>query len=87
MQPADGLPQPQRSLAFATVALTLFVGVLDGAIANIALPPITSDFGIQPADAVWIVNAYQLAVTMVLLPLAKLGEIIGYKRVYLSGLA
>ena len=87
MQPSDGLAQPQRSLAFATVALTLFVGVLDGAIANIALPPITSDFGIQPADAVWIVNAYQLAVTMVLLPLAKLGEVIGYKRVYLSGLA
>ena len=83
----DGLPQPQRIFAFATICLTLFIAVLDGAIANIALPPITEAFGIRPVDAIWIVNAYQLAVTMVLLPLASLGEIIGYKRVYLSGLA
>ncbi|ALN72077.1 hypothetical protein M673_05080 [Aureimonas sp. AU20] len=87
MQPLDGLAQPQRTLAFATVALTLFVAVLDGAIANIALPPITQSLGIRPVDAIWVVNAYQLAVTMMLLPLAKLGEVVGYKRVYLCGLA
>ncbi|MBB3948916.1 MFS transporter [Aureimonas jatrophae] len=83
----DGLPQPARSLAFATIALALFTAVLDGAIANIALPPITTQFGIRPADAVWVVNGYQLAITMALLPLASLGEILGYKRVYLGGLA
>ncbi len=83
----DGLPQPQRLLAFATICLTLFIAVLDGAIANIALPLITEAFGVPPVDAIWIVNGYQLAVTMVLLPLAALGEIIGYKRVYLGGLA
>ncbi len=87
MQHQDGLDQPQRTLAFATVALTLFVAVLDGAIANIALPPITQSLGIRPVDAIWVVNAYQLAVTMMLLPLAKLGEVVGYKRVYLWGLA
>ncbi|WP_082652360.1 MFS transporter [Aureimonas sp. AU12] len=87
MPPQDGLPQPQRSLAFATIALALFVAVLDGAIANIALPPITRELGIRPVDAIWVVNAYQLAVTMVLLPLASLGERIGYRRVYLGGLA
>ncbi len=87
MQHPDGLPQPQRGLAFATIALTLFVAVLDGSIANIALPPITQSFGIRPVDAIWVVNGYQLAVTMMLLPLAKLGEVIGYRRVYLGGLA
>ncbi|MBB3998521.1 MFS transporter [Aureimonas pseudogalii] len=87
MHPQDGLPQRQRNLAFATIALALFVAVLDGAIANIALPPITRELGIRPVDAIWVVNAYQLAVTMVLLPLASLGERIGYRRVYLGGLA
>ncbi|GGD86394.1 multidrug MFS transporter [Aureimonas endophytica] len=82
----DGLPQPQRSFAFATVALALFVAVLDSAVANIALPPITRELNIRPVDAIWVVNAYQLAVTMVLLPLASLGEIVGYRRVYLGGL-
>ena len=83
----DGLPQPQRLFAFATICLTLFIAVLDGAIANIALPSITEAFAIRPIDAIWIVNAYQLAVTMMLLPLASLGEIVGYKRIYLYGLA
>lgn len=87
MSMQDGLSQPQRSLAFATVALALTVAVLDGAIANIALPPIARELGIRPIDAIWIVNAYQLAVTMALLPLASLGEILGYRRVYLGGLA
>ncbi|MEF2071306.1 MFS transporter [Consotaella aegiceratis] len=83
----DGLPQPQRSLAFLTVAIALFLAVLDTAIANIALPPITQEFGIARTDAIWIVNGFQLAVTMVLLPFASLGEIVGYRRVYLGGVA
>ena len=40
----------------------------------------------SPAFSVWIVNGYQLAVTISLLPLASLGEIIGYRHVYLAGL-
>ncbi|KAB0681416.1 MFS transporter [Aureimonas leprariae] len=87
MQVHDGLPQPARGLAFATIGLALFIAVLDSAVANIALPPITRELRIQPVDAIWVVNSYQLAVTMVLLPLASLGEIVGYRRVYLGGLA
>jgi len=40
----------------------------------------------SPAFSIWIVNGYQLAITISLLPLASLGEIIGYRRVYLTGL-
>src|ERR1700722_18200838 len=39
-----------------------------------------------PAFSIWIVNGYQLAITISLLPLASLGEILGYRRVYLAGL-
>ncbi|WP_245414855.1 MFS transporter [Aureimonas flava] len=66
--------------------MTLFVAVLDGTVANVALPPITRDLGVSPVEAIWVVNGYQLAVTVLLLPLARLGEILGYRRVYLAGL-
>ena len=41
----------------------------------------------RPADSIWVVNAYQLTVTISLLPLASAGEIFGYRRVYRWGLA
>jgi DHA2 family multidrug resistance protein-like MFS transporter len=40
-----------------------------------------------PADSVWIVNAYQLAMVATLLPIAALGETLGYRRVYVAGMA
>ncbi|WP_426442627.1 MFS transporter [Bradyrhizobium genosp. P] len=83
---ADGLPQPQRNWAIFTIALGLVMAVIDGSIANVALPTIAKDLNASPAFSVWIVNGYQLAITISLLPLASLGEIIGYRRVYLAGL-
>jgi MFS transporter, DHA2 family, multidrug resistance protein len=85
--PHDGLPNPQRILAFTTLALAIGMAVLDGAIVNVALPTMAREFAIPPADAVWIVNAFLLAVTVSLLPLSALGDSIGYRRVYWPGLA
>src|SRR5690242_11456812 len=62
------------------------MAVMDGAIANVALPTIAQDLHATPAFSIWVVNGYQLAITISLLPLASLGEIIGYRRVYLAGL-
>ncbi len=83
---ADGLPQPQRNWAIVTIALGLVMAVMDGAIANVALPTIARNLNASPAFSIWIVNGYQLAITISMLPLASLGEIVGYRRVYLSGL-
>src|SRR6201992_876996 len=82
----DGLPLPQRNWAILTIALGLVMAVVDGAIANVALPTIAKALEASRAFSVWIVNAYRLAITISLLPLASLGEIIGYRRVYLAGL-
>src|SRR6201992_1543194 len=82
----DGLPQPQRNWAIVTIALGIIMAVVDGAIANVALPSIAHALDASPAFSIWIVNGYQLAVTISLLPLASLGEIIGYRRVYVAGL-
>jgi DHA2 family multidrug resistance protein-like MFS transporter len=82
----DGLPLPQRYWAILTIALGIVMAVVDGAIANVALPTIARDLNASPSFSIWIVNGYQLAVTISLLPLASLGEIVGYRRVYLAGL-
>ena len=83
----DGLPPPRRYWAIAAIILALAMSVLDSTIVNIALPSITRDFAVTPAASIWVVNAYQLAILMLLLPLASLGEIVGYRRVSQSGLA
>ncbi|MHA7684922.1 MFS transporter [Cupriavidus sp. PET2-C1] len=87
MQPHQGLPYPQRSWAILTVFCGLIMAVLDGSIANIALPSISRELAADPSSTIWVVNAYQLTVTVCLLPLSSLGDILGYKRVYRGGLA
>ena len=69
------------------VLLTIMMAVLDGTIMNVALPIIAQDQGVSPAHAIWVVTAYQLAIVVSLLPLAALGEAIGFRKVYLSGIA
>ena len=83
----DGLPIPRRYWSMASIWLALTMAVLDGAIANVALPTIARELGASPASSVWIINAYQLTITMLLLPLAALGDRIGYKCIYIPGLA
>ena len=85
--PSDGLQPPARTWAVLSIAMAISLTVLDSSIANIALPVIAHDFGAKPSEAIWIVNAYQLAIVVALLPLAGLSEIIGFRRVYVAGLA
>jgi len=84
--PHDGLPVRERMLAFLAIGLAMTMAVLDGAIVNVALPVMARDLDVDPSAAIFVVNAFQIAVTAALLPLASLGDILGYRRVYLSGL-
>ena len=83
----DRLPLPQRYWAILTLVTGLVVSVLDSSIANIALPTIAREIGASPAQSIWVINAYQLAIVVSLLPLASLGDIFGYRRIYVIGLA
>ena len=82
----DGLPVPRRYWSVAAIWLAMTMSVLDGAIANVALPTIGIELHASAASSIWIVNAYQLAITVTLLPLAALGDRLGYRRVYMAGL-
>ena len=87
MNPAeDGLPKPQRYWAILTLMVGLAMSCLDTAIVNVALPSIAKDLHTSAADSIWVVNAYQLAVMISLLPFASFGDIFGYRRVYRFGL-
>ena len=86
MKDLDGLPMPQRLGAIIAIALGVTMAVLDGMIANVALPTIADDLGTSAANSIWIVNAYQLVITMSLLSLASFGDLWSYRKVYLIGL-
>ena len=82
----DGLPVPRRYVAMLAIAIGITMAVLDGTVVNVALPSIARELGAPPAAAVWIVNAYQLAIVVTLLPLAAWGERIGYRGIYVAGI-
>lgn len=82
----DGLPPERRRWAVLAIFTALAMAALDTAVANIALPAIAADLQTTPADVIWVVNVYQIAMVATLLPLAALGEIVGHQRIYLWGL-
>ena len=83
----DGLPAPQRLRAMVVMVLGISVAVLDGTIVNLALPGIARELNASAAHSIWVINAYQIATLVLLLPLASLGDLVGYRRVYLCGMA
>jgi DHA2 family multidrug resistance protein-like MFS transporter len=81
----DGLPLPRRYLAIGALSLGSALIIIDGGVANIALPTIAHDLHVDSASVVSIVTIYQLMLVMLLLPFAGLGERIGLKRLYQGG--
>lgn len=73
-------------MAVAVLLLTIVVVVLDGTIANMALPSIAASLGTDASSTVWVVSSFQLAVLVALLPCGALGEIYGPRRVFMIGI-
>lgn len=78
---------PQQYLAVTAVLAAIMMGVLDGTIMNVALPTLSQEFETSPSDIIWVVNAYQLVVTMMLLSFAAMGDVFGYRRIFLTGVS
>jgi DHA2 family multidrug resistance protein-like MFS transporter len=83
----DGLHGAQRLLAMCALSIGVGMASLDTAIVNTALPGVGASLQATPAASVWIINIYQLAMIATMLPFAALGEIVGYRRVCIAGLA
>lgn len=74
-------------LAIASVLMALALVVLDASIVNVALPTLSRSLRVTAAASVLVVTAYQTALVMALLPCAALGESLGYRRVFIGGVA
>ena len=83
----DGLPLPRRYLAVAAMSFGSALVIIDGGVANVALPTIARDLHVERSSVVSIVTVYQVTLVMLMLPFAGLGERIGLKRTYQGGQA
>ena len=79
----------ERSVDERVVLMVLAVGTflapLDSSIVNIALPAIAADFGARIAAAGWVATAYVLTTASLVLTMGRLGDILGLRRVYVTG--
>src|SRR5215204_786595 len=73
-------------LALALLALTQFVIVLDASIVNVALPSIGESLQFSQDDLSWVVNAYTLTFGGFLLLGGRMADLLGRRRMFISGL-
>ncbi|MHC9235532.1 MFS transporter [Pseudooceanicola sp. 502str34] len=88
MTTADTAPLPDRQRFFAVLAIILSIStsVMDGVAINVALPSIGDALGVAPRDVTVVVGIYQLVIVACLFPIASLAEILGCRRIYLTGI-
>ncbi|HLI52269.1 MAG TPA: MFS transporter, partial [Thermomicrobiaceae bacterium] len=79
------VPGRQKWLVLIAVSIGTFMATLDGSIVNISLPKIQEAFGVNLSTIEWVVVTYLLIRGALMLPFGRLGEMIGYKRVYITG--
>jgi EmrB/QacA subfamily drug resistance transporter len=70
----------------AVVLVGSFMAVLDTTIVNVALPSIGQGIHASPAALEWVVSGYALAFGLGLVPMGRIGDRFGYKRLFLTGL-
>ncbi|MDO8532915.1 MAG: MFS transporter [Dehalococcoidia bacterium] len=68
-----------------TVSIGVFMAVLDSNIVNIALPSVMTSFRTDLITVEWVVLAYLLTISVMLLPMGRLADIVGRKKVYRAG--
>ena len=82
----EAVPPPHAGLALVLILMAQLMVVLDGTIANIALPYIGTDLDISQANLTWIVTGYALAFGGLLLLGGRLGDLYGRRLLFMSGL-
>jgi EmrB/QacA subfamily drug resistance transporter len=79
-------PATSRWLALYVLCAGMLMIVLDQTVVNVALPSIQNDLGFTQSGLAWVVNAYLIAFAGLLLLAGRLGDLVGRKRVLVSGL-
>lgn len=71
--------------AFGAVAIGTFASVADQVSVNVAMHPIAGHFGTDIPTVQWVLLSYTLTISALLLPMGRLADIVGLKRVYIIG--
>jgi EmrB/QacA subfamily drug resistance transporter len=84
---SSGTTNRTRWIALIVVCLAMLMNALDSSIVNVALPSIQRDLHFSQANLTWVVDAYLIAFGSFLLLAGRLGDLLGRKKVFLSGVA
>ena len=76
----------RRTLALVVLCASQLMVILDGTIVNVALPTIREELGFSPSGLSWVVNGFFVAFAGLLLLFGRLGDVLGQRRVFVSGL-
>ena len=78
---------PSSQLVLISLSLSMLLSSLGTSIANVALPTLARAFSVSFQGVQWVVLAYLLAITTLIVSVGKLGDIIGRRRLLLTGIA
>ena len=82
----EGMTLRERWIALIVLCAGMLMIILDGTIVNVALPSIQDDLGFTQSDLAWVVNAYLIPFGGLLLLAGRLGDLLGRKRLFTTGL-
>ncbi|HEY5695535.1 MAG TPA: MFS transporter, partial [Candidatus Saccharimonadales bacterium] len=77
----------QRTIALIIVALAFVMDLLDNTIVNIAIPSIQANLGASYAAIQWLIAGYSLAFAVLLITGGRMGDVFGYKKLFMTGVA
>ena len=77
----------QRTIALIIVALAFVMDLLDNTIVNIAIPSIRDNLGASYATIQWLIAGYALSFAVLLITGGRMGDVFGYKKLFLFGVS
>lgn len=86
-QHAETFSGRRRTIALVVVALAFVMDLLDSTIVNIAIPSIQSNLGASYTMIQWLVAGYSLAFALLLITGGRMGDVFGYKKLFMVGVA
>jgi EmrB/QacA subfamily drug resistance transporter len=84
---ASTFSKKHRTIALVVVALAFVMDLLDNTIVNVAIPSIQANLGASYATIQWLVAGYALAFALLLVTGGRMGDVFGYKKLFMIGVA
>lgn len=84
---ASKFTSKQRTIALIIVAFAFVMDLLDNTIVNIAIPSIQANLGVSYAVIQWLIAGYALAFAVLLITGGRMGDVFGYKKLFMIGVA